>query len=397
VYSVIAPLMSIFVLITFGLFWVVIKNNLLYCVRTGTVDGAGLFFPHAISQLFTGLYFMQICLIGLFFLVRDIDNKVACDAQGIIMAIVLVLTFLYHVWVMNHLGPLFKYAPVRLDVESNALLAEYEVKRLTEIKETQETATASKIDSRDDEKDNPNLSIDHTTTVQNSDNVQRPELRTVYRPGNIDSRNDQKDDSNLFVDHTTTIQNPDTVQRPELSTEHRPSFLQRQSNTASYRFQDIQVQQRKDVKSANRILARLNRPLDESRLAQLEKKLAQTETRLGNVLMLHRRDIEAQMMDDPISKIIMQHNDELENLDPEERDMLISIAFTHPVLRQSKPSVWIPKDVLGISDDEIRRTKELSEAVAIDNRGAYFDSRLKVQVDKPPPDMSEFALIMAEL
>ena len=44
------------------------------------------------------------------------------------------------------------------------------------------------------------------------------------------------------------------------------------------------------------------------------------------------------------------------------------------------------------------RTRELLGGdVVIDNRGAYFDRRLKVQVDRPPPDMSEFALIMDEL
>jgi hypothetical protein len=69
----------------------------------------------------------------------------------------------------------------------------------------------------------------------------------------------------------------------------------------------------------------------------------------------------------------------------------------HPVLRETSPSVWIPTDELGVSDDEVRRTRELVLDVVIDNRGAYFDRRLKVQVNKPPPDMSEFALIMAEL
>jgi hypothetical protein len=179
-----------------------------------------------------------------------------------------------------------------------------------------------------------------------------------------------------------------------LNTQIRPPFWQRQS---SHRSQDIQAQQREDEKSAERILARLNRPLDEARLAHLEKKLARTEASHGNALLLRRKDIEAQMLDDPISKIIIQHNDELENLDPEERDMLTSVAFIYPVLRETRPSVWIPSDNLGVSDDEVRRTRELSADVVIDNRGAYFDRRLKVQVVKPPPDMSEFALIMAEL
>jgi hypothetical protein len=354
VYSTIAPLMLLFMLVTFSLFWVVIKNNLLYCVRTGTVDGGGLFFPSAINQLFTGLYFMEFCLIGLFFLVRDTKGHVACEAQGIIMAAVLVLTILYQIWLMNHLAPLFKYAPVRLEVESKALLEDYQEKRRTESRETHETSEAANSDQRDEDKD----------------------------PLGLSSRS------------APQTQNVETADKPELSTQDRPPFWQRQS---SHRSQDIQAQQRQDEKSAERILARLNRPLDEARLAHLEKKLARTEASKGSALLPRHKDIEAQMLDDPISKIIMQHNDELENLDPEERDMLISVAFMHPILRETSPSVWIPRDDLGVSDDEVKRTRELSEDVVIDNRGAYFDRRLKVQVDKAPPDMSEFALIMAEL
>ncbi|MCJ1304319.1 hypothetical protein MMC08_007131, partial [Hypocenomyce scalaris] len=121
------------------------------------------------------------------------------------------------------------------------------------------------------------------------------------------------------------------------------------------------------------------------------------EENIGNALVPRQKDVERQMMNDPISKIVMQHNDELEDLDAEERDMLISVAFTHPVLRDPKPSVWIPSDEIGVSDDEVRRTLELSRDVAIDNRGAFFNKKLRVEVNKPPPDMSEFALVMAEL
>ena len=353
VYSTIAPLMLLFMLITFSLFWVVIKNNLLYCVRAGTVDGGGLFFPSAINQMFTGLYFMEICLIGLFFLVRDTAGHIACDAQGIIMAVVLVFTVLYQIWLMNHLAPLFKYAPIRLEVESKALLADYQEKREIESRGTQEDAKAPLPKPQEDDKDELTSSDNHASRSEDIEKTHTPDLSTP-----------------------------------------RPPFWQRQS---SHRSQDIQAQQREDEKSAERILARLNQPLDEARLAHLEKKLARTEASHGSALLPRRKDIEAQMLDDPISKIIMQHNDELENLDPEERDMLISVAFMHPVLRETRPSVWIPSDELGVSDDEVRRTRELSADVVIDNRGAYFDRRLKVQVDRPPPDMSEFALIMAEL
>jgi len=282
------------------------------------------------------------------------------------MAVVLVLTILYQIWLMLHLKPLFKYAPVRLEVESQALLAEYDAKRSTEKSRPQEPTASSKTDFEDGEKGTPLIPEDTPTEM---------------------------------VRDSPILQRTTSSQRPRLSpmASHRPSFLQRPSKTPSHRSQEFQALQKEEVKSANQILARINQPLDEARLAHLENKLEQTETRLGNALFPRRRDIEAQMLDDPISKIIMQHNDELENLAPEERDMLISVAFTHPVLRATRPCVWIPMDDLGISDDEVNRTREFSGDVFIDNRGAYFDTKLRVQVDKPPPDMSEFALIMAEL
>lgn len=350
--------MLLFMLITFSLFWVVIKNNLLYCVRTGEVDGGGLFFPNAINQLFTGLYFMEFCLVGLFFLANDTAGNIACKAQGIIMAVVLVLTILYQIWLMNHLGPLFKYAPVQLEVDSQHLLSDGEGNHERRSSEPQEASQTARLESRDEER----ASLD-------------PSGQTVP-------------DTQTF--NTEAYHNPIAPPRPLLS--------QRHSSTA--RAQDLHAKQQKDAEAAGRILARLNRPLDETRLAHLEDKLEARIERvagIANVLLPRRKDIEAQMLNDPISKIVMQHHDELENLDPEERDMLISVAFTHPVLRQTSPSVWIPRDDEGVCDDEIKRTKELSGDLVIESRGAYFDSKLKVQVDRPPPDMSEFAFILAEL
>lgn len=354
VYSIVAPLILVFELITFGLFWLVIKNNLLYCVRSGDVDGGGLWFPNAISQTFTGLYFLEICLIGLFFLVRDAQDNVACDAQGIIMAVVLILTAVYHVWLMVHLGRLFKYAPLRLEAETNKLLLDTD-ERNAENSEERSALAETEKDSQYKET-SPHHPNDPPMRDRNGDTIS------------------------------------DLTRLPR-----RPTMASRKSHTSHRSGTEMQAQMREEAKSAREILARINRPLDEGRLRQLEKMLSEAETNTGNVLMPRRRDIEAQMMNDPISKIILQHNDELESLEPEERDMLISVAFTHPVLRAPRPCVWIPKDELGISDDEVRRTKAFSTYVDIENKGAFFDRRLKVQVNKPPPDMSEFALVMNEL
>ena len=86
-------------------------------------------------------------------------------------------------------------------------------------------------------------------------------------------------------------------------------------------------------------------------------------------------------------------HDEIEDLTPEERDWMVRHAFTHSALRARRPVVWIPNDDLGISQDEIRRTKEFSEHIWITNEGTALDSKVRVVYGKNPPDFSEVDLI----
>ncbi|RKK18122.1 hypothetical protein BFJ66_g1053 [Fusarium oxysporum f. sp. cepae] len=55
-------------------------------------DTGGVLYPRAINQTFTGIYFMELCMAGLFFLVRDEKDNSVCTPHGIIMIIVLILT-----------------------------------------------------------------------------------------------------------------------------------------------------------------------------------------------------------------------------------------------------------------------------------------------------------------
>ncbi|TID24432.1 DUF221-domain-containing protein [Venturia nashicola] len=359
-YSVIAPLILVFMIITFSLFWTVIKNNILYVIRTGDVDGGGLFFPSAINQTFTGLYFLEICLLGLFFLVRDENGKVALQAQGIIMAIVLMLTICYQIWLNLNFHALYQYAPIRLEVEVGRRQREAEeAERL--IAEKNEAIAQSDGDT--------------------SDTTSRPttaELNASWQEGD-----------------KAAAEEPSS-KRPAAARMASKQSLRRPRSTTLTE----EIQRRKDAAEAKRILVKINRPLDESHLASMEARLSRAQHSAGHIghsLLPRKQDIEKQMYNDPISKIIMQHNDEIEDLDADDRDLLISVAFTHPILREPPPAVWIPNDDLGVSDDEVRRTRAMWPGVGIENRGAFFNQKLKVEVDKPPPDMSEFALIMAEL
>ena len=118
IYSVVSPLILVFNIVTFCLFLLVQEYNVVNVARFNT-DTGGLIYPKAINQLFTGLYVMELYLIGLFFLVRDEQNRAACIGQGVIMIFVLCITIIYQT-VLNHAyDPLLKSLPVMLsDIHS---------------------------------------------------------------------------------------------------------------------------------------------------------------------------------------------------------------------------------------------------------------------------------------
>src|SRR5262249_1047044 len=111
IYSVISPLILIFNMITWSLFWVVYRYNLLF-VLNFKFDTGGLLFPRAINQLFTGIYVMEVCLIGLFFLVRDSQGRVACVPHAICMIVATILTGLFQITMNRAFDPLVTYLPI---------------------------------------------------------------------------------------------------------------------------------------------------------------------------------------------------------------------------------------------------------------------------------------------
>lgn len=86
-------------------------------------------------------------------------------------------------------------------------------------------------------------------------------------------------------------------------------------------------------------------------------------------------------------------NDEIEDLTPEERDKLVKHAFQHEALRARRPVIWMPRDDLGISDDEILRTQRYSEYIWISNEHTGLDGKARVIYRRSPPDFSEVDLI----
>ncbi|KAL8828571.1 MAG: hypothetical protein Q9191_002508, partial [Dirinaria sp. TL-2023a] len=139
IYCVISPLMLVFVSMVFALFWVAYRHNYYY-VQRNKIDTHGLLFNNAISQLFTGIYVLEVLLIGLFFLVRDSRNNAACKSQAIIMIVILILTAIFHIVMESHLRPLYEFLPVSL--EDSAVEAEQRLALLHESNATSPTTLA---------------------------------------------------------------------------------------------------------------------------------------------------------------------------------------------------------------------------------------------------------------
>ncbi|ROT40687.1 DUF221-domain-containing protein [Sodiomyces alkalinus F11] len=334
IYSVVAPLISVFAIITFGLLWVSQKYCLVYVIRNGH-DTGGIMYPTALNQTFTGLYVMELCLAGLFFIVgRDAAGSrgsqtaaaTSGNPQAIIMLVAVALTALYQVLLNRSFSPLFRYLPVTVEDEAALRDRAFEQEQLRRFGMLEE----SEDEDGNDEKP-PAHSLDGC--FANDDDIELKGLPAAGR-GKKSFFKPVKDVRDLAKRGGKGIRN---------MTWNRVEGRSGVKNAAEYR----RRQREKD----------------------LEAQRAIGEALYGGIA------------------------DEIEDLMPEERNALVRDAFKHRALRARVPAVWIPRDDLGVSDDEVRLTMAYTENIHISNEGTALDSKVRVVYGRNPPDFSEVDLI----
>lgn len=323
IYSIIAPMIAIFAIITFSLLWLAHRYAMVYVIRFES-DTGGVMYPRALNQTFTGLYFMELCLAGLFFIVVDENKKHTCTPHGIVMIVCCILTILYQVLLNYAFSPLFRYLPITF--EDEAVLRDEAFQR----------AQDRRLGLEDDEEE---WHGDQGTTVASP-------LSEKSRRGELPNGDIEMGDMRGREGTNNFIKNP-----------------MRQVGTWA--------------KGGGNQLKKL-RPRGDSQAAEYRRQRRQ-------------KDLESQRA---IGEALYGgFHDEIEDLTPEERDWMVRHAFTHSALRARRPVVWIPRDDMGVSDDEIRRTREFSEHIWITNEGTALDSKVRVVYGKNPPDFSEVDLI----
>lgn len=276
---------------------------------------------------------MELCLIGLFFLVRDVDGRVACKGQGICMVVVLILTITYQILLNEAFGPLIRYLPITLEDDA--------VQRDEEFQRAQWERLGLINSSRGHDSTEHQITEVESRERQDGQTAQAIELKPL-------------EDANL--------EKKKRFPEPQMSAPRRQSWADRSVHQRSRYFGG-------------------HRDASIPSVCHMQEKLAHDAEAQGPATNTVGRALFAGI------------HDELEDLTPDERDLLVQRAFQHEALRAKRPVIWIPRDDLGVSDDEVYRTQRFSKHIWISNEYQALDGRCRPIFSRSPPDFSEIDLI----
>jgi hypothetical protein len=388
IYSIISPLVMVFNIITFSLFWVTYRYQTLY-VNKFSFDTGGLLFPKAINQLFTGVYVMEIALIGLFLLVQDAqgDKGTVCLPQAIIMAIMLILTAIFHVLLNMNFSPLFRYMPITLEddaVARDETFAKVQAKRWADEHDSLVNGNEEKEKGKTN---SPSEDIEDRLELQEEQEQNEEENLESIEMEEINKRRSGHGTgfSNAVSRMGTHLKPASKIGRwADKSRYRRPAHTDNGSaNPAAV--QEIERGHRHHQTSKDRRHSALPSFSATSDQAESGGQPALPTSTTGKITD------QATAIGDAL---FGNFSDEIEDLTAEERDTLVQRAFQHSALRARRPVIWLPRDDLGVSDDEITRTKAFSgENIWISNEGTGLDRKARVLFRRAPPDFSEVDLI----
>lgn len=329
-------------LITFGLFWFTYRYQMIY-VSYAKAETNGLIFPKAVNQLFTGLYFLELCLIGLFFIG---DGDTTCFPQAIIMIIMAGFTVIFQFILNAAFGPLFTYLPITFEDEAVARDEEFQRAQASRWARNEDEAQPL----TDEEKANQTAEERELAHLEEMNRREASQTEEAYEMNNMNTRHS-----------ATNGISPNPAQRSR-----RRSSGWNKSNSRSRSHSMSKKHKRKD-------------PLDI--ITNTLKEGLDGVTRPV-------RDIEAQVL--PTANLFDNIDDELEDIEPEARQKLIKRSFQHPAVRTIQPAVWIPWDDLGIAKDEIERTSAYTKRIWITSVNARLDAAGNVMYRGLPPDRDPF-------
>lgn len=381
IYSIVSPFIMIMMIITFSLFWFTYRYQMLY-VSYAKAETNGLIFPKAVNQLFTGIYFMELCMVGLYFIQKGPNSGTPCFPQAIIMIIVFGFTVIYQILINRAFSPLYKYLPITFEDEA--------VERDEEFQRAQASKWAAEHEHQHEEHKSLNAEL-------------RDREKQEWRESQIlEERDERQRRASLSGGYesyemdpmaSTTAPSPRLNLAPEDNrhVSRKMSWAERSRSSRS-RSHGAHGSSNKRSSRASIAAIRRSRTNPLNPLDKLTHTLRATATTALDTAGRPVRDLEANLTSGtlPSANLFDDIDDTLEDIEPEARQKLIKRAFQHPATRAIQPCIWIPHDVLGVANDEIRRTARFSERIWISSENAALDAEGRVRYRGLPPDRDPF-------
>ena len=418
IYSIISPLIMIFNIITFTLFWFAYRYNTLYVTKF-TRDTGGLLYPNAINYTFTGIYVMEIALIGLFFITQDAQGKIACTGQAIGMIVITILTIAYQLLLNSAFSPLFRYMPITL--EDDATRRDEEFARAMAKRQALDEDEDDRAYDSDELERRERQSQDEDREAQEyemqrikSDERRRkqreslPELDPYeYQNPEITLDPDEEGMGFAFMRKTVTKTANATINKLPVSMPGRGMSQKQKFNWADRdnirnrhsshfgRYNDVSGPESGRRPTSDSFSTSSRHHHHHQTRAKSPPRKAMDMINTLNPLLGRPEDIEAQRAarNQLSDALFAGVHDDLEDLTPDQRDALVQKAFQHSALRARRPVIWIPRDELGVSDDEVRRMGAFSKHLWVSNVRQGLDAKGKCVYGGAPPDFSEVDLI----
>ena len=327
IYSVISPLILVFNIITFTLFWIVYRYNTLFVTRF-TLDTGGLLFPNAINLTFVGMYVMEIVLIGMFFLVVGADGTTgACTGQAIGMIVILVLTAGYQILLNQAFSPLFRYLPITL--EDDAVQRDEEFARAMAVRHGYDEEDEDGEDMEDRLEDEERKER-HESEQLDDYELQRLDTDKGHGLTNQESRTefqnpdkyrnlDQESKGFQLVKKMGNITADHTVRRVPVRNLKRGSWADR-GNSSNHRAANFGDEHERTISGPN---AGRHHHSRRTREKSPERNILDKMNNF-NPILGNEKDIEAQRAarDRLANALFSGLHDELEDLTPDQRDAL---------------------------------------------------------------------------
>lgn len=112
-YTIISPLISIFLIFILFLVLLYYKYSLRYIYSHFNVSETfGKLYPTALFHLYCGIYCLECCLIGIFYLLKDSTGNTPMVMYGRIMGFILIMTVFGNITIYKRYSKYFTYLPI---------------------------------------------------------------------------------------------------------------------------------------------------------------------------------------------------------------------------------------------------------------------------------------------